>query len=255
MLKTHLTKVSVLFFILLTALTLLPLALNGLPHASAQCTPPECYEPSQEPSYEPPSGSDQSWSGFSDGRLSPDMAEFYSVWCRDDLVQIWGGSPSPSLIDSVPVNRVVNMTAPFTTSIGMTFDRVGDLVTISGEGGHSPGFGSKSFSIDACILSNGGPGPSENPQPQLLHDQPPAVPQTSDEEEAARDFRFCLIGHEHDFPGMVECIDFFFLSEPQSAGFLFTIFSALWTMCLNGLVPAGLAAAIPAARFWRRRRM
>jgi|FLYN01.1.fsa_nt_gi hypothetical protein len=56
----------------------------------------ECYNlpatiESQPEAASPP------WEGFSDGRLNPNMAEYYSVWCVNGEVRVLRAVPPPTV--------------------------------------------------------------------------------------------------------------------------------------------------------------
>ncbi len=108
-----------------------------------------------------------------DGRLNPHPAEYYTIYCHHDLIDVYRG-------DGRLLNRLSLATAlgvsPYGGTLnmgyGMTFSRNGNNVTISGSNGNlAPQPGSKSFSLTECIQRNGGspipvvPAPPVAPAP------------------------------------------------------------------------------------------
>ena len=56
-----------------------------------------CYgQPTSTTTSSPPQS--PPWSGLSDGRVNPDPAEYYSIWCKNGFVEIWRGVPSGSML-------------------------------------------------------------------------------------------------------------------------------------------------------------
>ena len=161
--QTH-VLLSIAVFSLIVFIAALPVAAQEEPPCYAL---PECYEPPppQPTPGSPTTGSSSSpiWSGYSDGRLSPAMDEYYSVWCVDTFLEIWRGVPSPALLQLVPIWLLEDIppnggteTIPNYGMTPFTITRNGDLLTISGNYGNlQPQPGSKSFSLSDCISSDG----------------------------------------------------------------------------------------------------
>jgi len=159
-------RVLTLFFVgLLLALS------AAIATAQEECVgEPECYEMPDPPDsrqeecvgeeecYELPLPSEPrpfEWPG--DDRLNPAPDEYYSVYCNADVVDVWGGMPSPQEIGDIPLERILNGSFPFDGGNGLTVNRIGDTVTISGANGNGPFHpGSKSFSLEECGERNGG---------------------------------------------------------------------------------------------------
>lgn len=243
------------FGLLVVALTLLPVFARP---SAAQCVPPECIPP--EPTYGSPQqpNTGGSWSGFSDGRLNPDMAEYYSVWCRSDLIEVWGGMPAPQLLAAIPIVDVLALgeIGSFDAGSGLTVSKTGDVVTISGANGNGTAPGSKWFSLSACLTANGRtpevPPPQAPPQPiQNLPegqvDDPPAGA-----DAAIGDVWLCLPGTT-SMADFLRCLNFF-APDDQTNDYRYIIAWAVATFCASGFAPFGLVAAIPAVHLWRRRR-
>jgi hypothetical protein len=137
---------------------------------------PECYEPpSSGGSSNPQSNNPPPWSGLSDGRLNPDAAEYYSIYCKNTFLEIWRGVPTGSLLQFVPIWLLDGLnpdggttTIPNYGETPFTITRNGDIITVSGNFGNlQPAEGSKSFSLSDCIAHNDGPigsaPPNNNP--------------------------------------------------------------------------------------------
>jgi hypothetical protein len=105
------------------------------------------------------SGPGPQWSGMSDGRLNPDPAEYYSIWCSNDVIEVWGGNPSPQLISTIPIVNVLLLAVggSLDAGAGLTVTHPSeDTVSITGNNGNlAPQPGSKSFSLSACMAQNG----------------------------------------------------------------------------------------------------
>lgn len=92
-----------------------------------------------------------------DGRLNPHAAEYYTVYCRDDNIAVFRADGQ--LIRRIAIATVLTMNpAGSTLDIGdrMTVARSNDSITIGGYNGNAaPAFGSKEFSLRACLSANG----------------------------------------------------------------------------------------------------
>jgi hypothetical protein len=148
---------------------------------------PECYEPTPPPSGGSGSGSSSGpaappWTGFSDGRMNPNPAEYYSLFCKNTFLEIWRGAPTGSLLQFVPIWLLdgLDEDGGTTTIPNYGFEpfiitRNGDLITVSGNYGNGqpppgvepPGVpGEKVFSLSECITRNDGPIGSAPPSSQ-----------------------------------------------------------------------------------------
>ena len=132
-----------------------------------------CYDDSNPGSggvtIPPPSDTNNSpppWNGFTDGRLSPHMAEYYTVYCHDDLIYVHRANPPPTVtLTEIPIVRVAQPYAGSFNQDGITVSYNGqDEITLYGSNGNlAPASGSKTFSLNACIESNGGEFPGYDP--------------------------------------------------------------------------------------------
>lgn len=237
--------------VLLFAALALPVSAR---RAAAQCSPPECSPP--EPPYEPPpSGGGGSWTGYHDGRLNPSPDEYYSIWCRNDLIEVWGGQPTPQLIANIPMVDVLALgdVGSLSPGYGLTLSRAGDVVVISGSNGNSGSPGSKVFSLTACTNANGGapelPPPPPPANPPSAEENPPSPPGA---DEGISDAAFCLPGAQSTGE-FIDCLTFF-APDDASAGYYYSIVWAIITFCSGGFAPFALVAAVPVFRLWQRRR-
>ncbi len=163
----------------------------------------ECYEPpSSGGAAEPEFSPEQRWSGLTDGRISPEMTEYYTILCQHGFVEVLHAVPQPTFaVDAFPVQLVSDLVDGgffVRADSGLTIARSGDAITVSGDNGNTPGAGSKMFSLEECLLHNGGalppPGLEEIDETEVVGEAPP--PQ--DEEEVCDvlsswiDFLYCL---------------------------------------------------------------
>ena len=164
-------------------LLLLLVAIVGAAPTSAQepCVgEPECYEepPNRPPRRESSRSSGPTWSGFSDGRLSPLPDEYYSLWCKHTFLEIWRGVPEGSLLQFVPIwllneldENGGTVTIPNYDLTPFTITRWGDRINVAGNyGNYQPAAGDKSFSLSECIARNA--GPIGDPPPNYPSDRP-----------------------------------------------------------------------------------
>jgi hypothetical protein len=117
-----------------------------------QTTPPNPLEGVQ------PSGL---WEGYSDGRLNPDPAEYYSVWCQEEYINVFRSVPTTELVDRISLRNALGLDVGDTLGLGggMTLVRNSeDTLTIYGSNGNlAPAYGEKAFSRSACIAQAPGP--------------------------------------------------------------------------------------------------
>lgn len=214
----------------------------SVPPAQATTSADPCYS-SGEPGEPPVSESGPSappWGGYSDGRLNPDPAEYYSLWCAYDLLEIWRAVPSPLLLKTVSLTSLVRMEVGSTLDIGdfMTIVRhSSDTITVYGSNGNlAPNPGSKSFSLSECIARNGGLPPEPTSEPgRGGTNPPPATSLCADPEFFSENQESCL--RELGFNDLgIQLIQLFFL-------------------CASGSLP-GLALMVGIGRYliWRRYR-
>jgi hypothetical protein len=124
---------------------------------------PSCYEPPPVDPGNDSGGLSESvlpkpvWEGFTDGRLNPDLAEYYSVWCLDGFMRVLRGVPTTALVDDIPIVDVSNLAdgETLTPDSGLSVTRNGDAITISGNNGNLSSTGSKSFLLAQCLERNG----------------------------------------------------------------------------------------------------
>ncbi len=140
----------------------------------------ECYsEPSTSPSSS--GGSDESsgggddgssgepgqWEGTVDGRLNPEPDEDFSVWCTGNEVQVWASAfEIAGPVFTLSIRALIDM-EPGIPFFGPGFDVVkfasdDDTISITGSPSNNGGIGFKTFSLAACVASNGGEPPADD---------------------------------------------------------------------------------------------
>ncbi len=219
---------------------------------SQECSPPGPCEP--PPDNPPPSDNNNQggeWTGYSDGRLNPDMAEYYTIYCKNDLIEVWGGVPSPQLVNQIPIANVIALgyVGSFNAGDGMTVSRSGDTVVISGSNGNGSSPGSKVFNLSSCISANGG-APVLQAQPVI---QPTPRPTATPDPyaEAKNDVQHCSDLTKSNVE-LVECLSYA-RGGNQSADYFYFISWVIGTICAGGMTPFALVASVPAIGLWRRR--
>lgn len=138
----------------------MPLLTTAAPaEQDTPCTPPACYTPptvSQPPTVQ--NAAAARWEGYTDGRLNPDQAEYYSVWCVDGFVRVLRGVPTTALVDDIPIAEVSELTDgdSLVRDSGLTILRNQGSIILSGGNGNLAAPGQKAFLLDDCLERNGG---------------------------------------------------------------------------------------------------
>ena len=155
---------------------------------STQTIPDPCYgggsggAPPQPPPTNPPSNAGiGGWNGWSDGRLNPDPAEYYSIYCEHSSIKVYGKSNDPNdpeaLVERIPLEMVESLSPNggqmlWNTGFLLPFrvTRNGDTITLEGNFGYlAPQPGSKTFSLSQCqeraAATEPDPGFSQSPYP------------------------------------------------------------------------------------------
>jgi hypothetical protein len=116
--------------------------------------------PGENGELETPPGSADSWSGYADGRLNPDPAEYYSLWCAFDRVEIWRSVPAAELLKLQSLRDILNLSEGQAMDLGDFMSLVrntSNTITVYGSSGNrAPEPGQKSFSLSECVARNGG---------------------------------------------------------------------------------------------------
>lgn len=104
-----------------------------------------------------------------DGRLNPEPAEYYSVYCKNNVVEVLRAVPPPtSLVTSIPIQQLVSLSNGASLTVGgVTATKNGNTISLNGGGGNAGTSGPKNFSLSECISRNGPlpPPPQPNPPP------------------------------------------------------------------------------------------
>jgi hypothetical protein len=116
----------------------------------------------------------QPWGGFTDGRLNPEMAENYSLWCLRNNLDIYRAPNGVGeLIISIPLTQIFAIKEGkanvFATKTGpIIIERLNkNVVFVKGNNGtNAPAFTAKFFTITECIIANGGEPPKSTQIPR-----------------------------------------------------------------------------------------
>lgn len=133
----------------------------------------ECYDFDDNPDQ------DSVWDGYTDGRLDPDPAEYYSVWCNADMIEVWRSVPSTERLQTIPILDAINIRglgAGIDLGDTMQIVRLSEtLFGIFGSNGNlAPQSGEKVFDMTTCIERNGGlPEAAPAPTPATVVQAPP----------------------------------------------------------------------------------
>ncbi len=183
-----------------------------------------------------------SWAGYSDGRLNPDPAEYYSVWCANDRIDVYRSIPQTGLLKIIPLADVVELSVGAAMDLGdfMTLVRNSDDgVTIYGSNGNlAPEPGSKAFSLSECIARNGGLPEPPPPAPSDSGDSAPAGNEETDARREVQEYiAFCLDAQEffgNDPELFVNCLEG--VAEQEGASTLEILWAWLFQGCLAALM-------------------
>ncbi|HLU10442.1 MAG TPA: hypothetical protein VK003_12305 [Oceanobacillus sp.] len=166
----HRFRISLLLSVLIVSAALTTAAQEQPPCLGR----PECYG-TQTPS---PAPSSSVWEGYSDGRLNPQMDEYYSVWCANTFLEIWRGVSSGSLLSLVPIWMLEELGSDGGTLITPNYRegdtpinvrRDGDTIMVSGDSGNlAPQPGEKSFRLSDCTGRDGHTAEERRSIPILL---------------------------------------------------------------------------------------
>lgn len=210
-------------------------------------------------SSEPP----PAWGGYSDGRLNPDPAEYYTIYCHEgtDTVYVVRTNPQTETIKEIPLCDLVSLSVGGALDLGdfMTAVRGGeDQVTVYGTNGNlAPEPGSKSFSVAACLSSNGG-APHCTTAPPPGDDDSGAVeePGPSPEELVQEDIDFCFDTYEFFGGGggentdlLVDCLVSATSQEGASGEQIVWVW--VFQLCLG--LPVAFGSVVFGAAGWRYR--
>ncbi len=111
---------------------------------------------------------EQPWEGDSDGRISPNRAEYYTIYCHagTDTIYVVRTQPENETIKEIPLADAIALSVGQNQDLGDFMSMVRnseDTITIYGSNGNlAPESGEKAFSLSDCIDSNGGPPESSD---------------------------------------------------------------------------------------------
>ena len=131
------------------------------------------------PGNNPPLQSPPAWSGYSDGRINPDPAEAYTVFCAYDRIFIHGDEPSQNqrIVAIVDIEGIMALaTGGQYVLDDMTISRIGDTIVVQGTNGYyAPEFRTKTFNFSECLQRNADNGGSYDANGQPLYPSAPAL--------------------------------------------------------------------------------
>lgn len=100
------------------------------------------------------------WSGGNDGRLNPDPAEYYTIYCSFDEIRVYRSTPDTALLKQIELSAATALATGGSLNVGDGMSLVRnspDVMTVYGSNGNgAPDPGSKAFNVSACIDANGG---------------------------------------------------------------------------------------------------
>lgn len=197
-----------------------------------------CYdvEFSEESFEDDESAPDSDWSGYFDGRLSPDPDEYYSIWCAVDHIEIWRSVPDTELLTLVPLAAVIDLSEGQALNIGEQMALIRHLagqVQITGNNGNrAPDPGVKYFSLEECIARNGGlPGTGSRDD-------------DAGADELSAFAQMCI-----EVPGFFNAFTEDCMEELGYDLLTRTLIRIMWTFCSSFFLAIALGGLI-----WRRRR-
>lgn len=134
--------------------------------------PPPAVTEAPLPGSEPPADTIPVGNNARDARLNPVADEYYTVYCQNDVLEIWRGVPSSQNLANIPLAIIAGVEDGASSSQGSYgLARAGDTLMVSGNDGNAaPAAGTKSFSLAACYAANGRtpPTPTAVPTPVVV---------------------------------------------------------------------------------------
>lgn len=114
----------------------------------------------------------------SDDRLNPSGAEYYTIYCRDDLVFAYRADGQYMLRAPIAYLLGLDESGGSWETGGVTVARAGDTITVSGyNGNNAPEYGEKAFSLTQCLSRNGyTPAAEAPPVPRAASSAPAENP-------------------------------------------------------------------------------
>lgn len=99
------------------------------------------------------------WAGYSDGRITPDPSEAFTIFCGYDWVFIYGSDPSVNIQLVAKVYIGILVTMPVGSSIGTEEWQItrnnNNTITFEGRNGYyAPEWRGKTFSLVSCVAGN-----------------------------------------------------------------------------------------------------
>ncbi len=218
-------------------------------------------------------GSGPPWEGYSDGRINPDPAEYYTIYCHagTDTIYVVRVVPETETMKEIPLLDAVNLGVGQEQDLGdfMTMARSSeDTITIYGSNGNlAPYEGSKSFSLNECVARNGGlPEEGDTSPPAEDSDDDEADEESQEEAERRRrreaeeklDFCFASFQFLQDGWLLAGCLNDTLedyrdvLNGDELLSLIFMVF-CLNIIVGNGVLPIGVVAFLAWHRRWLRK--
>ena len=214
------------------------------------------------------------WDGYTDGRISPDPAEYYTIYCHEgtDTIYVIRVVPETETIKEISLADAISLEVGHEQSLGdnMLMERSSeDIITIYGSNGNlAPEPGLKSFNLNDCIESNGGPPEQEDNDPPTDNDDGGDPPEETEEEarrrrrqEAEDALDFCYASYDFfggDADLLVDCLDFVLGTHRDVLTGIEIFTLIIMVFCLNiivgnGVLPIGVVLFLGWHRRWLRK--
>lgn len=283
--------------LILVPVLMIPMVASGYAQPDCEEFPEECEGGGEEPDYcdefpdyelcdeddegesseeeddDDDGGSGPPWEGYSDGRISPDPAEYYTIYCHagTDTIYVVRVVPETETIKEIPLLDAVNLGVGLERDLGdfMTMERSSeDTITIYGSNGNlAPDGGSKSFSLNECVARNGGLPEGGNTSPPADDGDDDEADEESPEEierrrrrEAEERLDFCFASYEFLQDGwlLAGCLndtleDYRDVLNGDELVSLILVVFCLNIIVGNGVLPIGVVAFLAWHRRWLRK--
>ena len=279
------------FLILMLVLGMIILIIPATVTSQCEGPPEECPPGEEEPDYceefpercEDEPGDDDGgdsgppWDGYTDGRISPDPAEYYTIYCHEgtDTIYVVRVVPVTETIKEIPLIDAISLGIGQEQALGdgMLMERSSEeIITIYGSNGNlAPDAGSKWFNLNDCIDSNGGVPTQTDTSPPPDDDDEGTSPEQDEEtdeerfrrrrQEAEESMDFCYSSYEFfggDSNLLVDCLDFTLqsYSDVLTGDEILTLIIMVFCLNLmvgNGVLPIGIVMFLGWHRRWLRR--
>ncbi len=218
------------------------------------------------------------WDGYTDGRISPDPAEYYTIYCHEgtDTIYVVRVVPQTETIKEIPLADAISLNVGQEQALGdnMVMERSSEeIITIYGSNGNlAPAAGSKAFNLNDCITSNGGPPSQQDTgSPPVDDDDDGDVPEAEEEseeerfrrrrQEAQESLDFCYEAYSFfggDSNLLADCLNSVLQTYNDVLSGEDVLTLILMVFCLNlivgnGVLPIGVVLFLGIHRRWLRK--